>query len=112
MKIAIPINGNKLSMHFGHCEKFAFIEVDEANKRITARNDIPAPPHEPGLLPKWVRENGASIVITGGMGQRAKNLFESQQIKVITGCIKENPVEIVNDFINNNLQTGANACDH
>ena len=34
MKIAIPTANGKLCQHFGHCEKFVFIEVDEVTKTI------------------------------------------------------------------------------
>ncbi len=37
MKIAIPTANGKLCQHFGHCEKFVFIEVDEATKEITSK---------------------------------------------------------------------------
>lgn len=29
MKIAIPMAGGQLCMHFGHCEQFALVDVDE-----------------------------------------------------------------------------------
>ena len=112
MKIALPIQDEKLCMHFGHCQKFSFIEVDKENKSIIKREDLTPPPHEPGVLPAWVKSNGANVVIAGGMGQRAQGLFLQQGIEVLVGCMKENPEEIVNDYLNGNLQTGANACDH
>jgi len=34
MKIAIPIAGGKLCMHFGHCEQFALIAADAKTKKI------------------------------------------------------------------------------
>jgi len=52
MKIAIPLADGKLSMHFGHCEEFALIEVDEHQKNILGREILTDPPHQPGLLPE------------------------------------------------------------
>jgi predicted Fe-Mo cluster-binding NifX family protein len=49
MKIAIPTAEGQLAMHFGHCEKFAIIEVEE-NKIVKTEEAI-APPHEAGVLP-------------------------------------------------------------
>ena len=112
MKIALPTVNKKLCSHFGHCEKFVFIDVDSDNKTIIKREDLSPPPHEPGVMPAWVKENGANIVIAGGMGQRAQDLFTKQGIKVIVGCLKENPEEIVSDYLNNKLETTSNACDH
>ena len=33
MKIAIPLANGQLAMHFGHCEQFALIDVDEATRQ-------------------------------------------------------------------------------
>jgi len=86
MKIAIPLAEGKLTMHFGHCASFALIEVDATQKKILKREDVDAPPHQPGLLPPWLAERGANVIIAGGMGQRAQELFAAQGIKVIVGA--------------------------
>jgi predicted Fe-Mo cluster-binding NifX family protein len=36
MKIAIPVVDKQLCLHFGHCAQFALVDVDDANKEITA----------------------------------------------------------------------------
>ncbi len=56
MRIAIPVADGKLAAHFGHCEKFALIDVDEEKKEILANEMTEAPPHQPGLLPVWLDE--------------------------------------------------------
>lgn len=111
MKIAIPCAEGLLCMHFGHCQTFEFISVDE-NNTITKSESLTPPPHEPGVYPKWVRENGADVVIAGGMGMRAQQLFEAEGVKVITGASAVDPKEIAVAFLENRLQTGSNACDH
>ena len=58
MKIAIPMAEGRLCMHFGHCEQFALVEVDEANKVVTSTSYLTPPPHEPGVLPRWLHEQG------------------------------------------------------
>jgi predicted Fe-Mo cluster-binding NifX family protein len=75
MKIAIPLANGRLAMHFGHCERFALVDVDAAQMKIISREDIEAPPHQPGLLPPWLAQRGATMIIAGGMGQRAQGLF-------------------------------------
>lgn len=112
MKIAIPTNGGKLCQHFGHCEVFTFIEVDDNTKQIINREEITPPTHVPGILPPWVAEQGAKLVIAGGMGGRAQGLFEEQGIKVIVGAPAEVPEKIVLDHLNDVLVTGVNGCDH
>ncbi len=112
MKIAIPLANGKLSMHFGHCERFALIDVNPTEKKILKREDIEAPPHEPGLLPPWLAERGAKMIIAGGMGQRAHRLFAEQGIQVIVGAATEAPEKLVLDYLTGMLQVGENACDH
>ena len=112
MKIAIPLAAGKLSLHFGHCEKFVFIEADPETKKITDRTEAEPPPHEPGVLPRWLAEQQTNLIIAGGMGQRAQDLFQSQGIQVITGAAADTPENLVQSFLEGTLQTGANACDH
>lgn len=112
MKIAIPLANGKLSLHFGHCESFAFIEVNPATKTIISRTDVPAPPHQPGFLPHWMSEQGVDLVITGGMGQRALGLFAQMGIKVLVGAPVDYPENLVQAYLNSTLQLGANVCDH
>lgn len=99
-------------MHFGHCASFALVEVDDQTKKILGREDIPAPPHEPGLLPPWLAKQGAKMIIAGGMGQRAQELFAQQGIQVVVGAPPETPEKLVVDFFAGTLITGANTCDH
>lgn len=112
MKIAIPVANGKLCMHFGHCEQFALIEVDEATKTVSGKEARTPPPHEPGVLPRWLHEQGADIIIAGGMGQRAQSLFVNNGIKVLVGASGEEPEKIVEQYLAGTLQTGDNVCDH
>jgi len=112
MKIAIPLAEGKLTAHFGHCASFAIIEVEDKTKIIIKREDIAAPPHEPGLLPPWLAERGANMIIAGGMGQRAQQLFAQQGIQVVVGAPVETPEKLIADYFAGTLQAGENLCDH
>ena len=112
MRIAIPTANGKLCMHFGHCELFSIIDVDEKENKITGRNDVTPPPHEPGVLPRFLGEQKVSLIIAGGMGGRAQSLFTEQNIDVIIGAPAETPEIIVNAYLDGSLQTGPNACSH
>lgn len=111
MKFAIPAYGGKLCAHFGHCEAFAIIDTDGDGKIIKETFETP-PPHEPGVLPEWLSRMGVNCVIAGGMGSRAQQLFAQKGIKVVVGAIGEKPKEIVQNYLEGTLQTGANTCDH
>jgi len=112
MKIAIPTVEGKLCMHFGHCEKFAVLDVSEGDKNIVSEEFLTPPPHEPGVLPKWLSEQGVNCIIAGGMGGRAQDIFAANNIKVVTGANSEEPREVVENYLNGTLETGPNACDH
>lgn len=112
MRIAIPIAGGKLAMHFGHCEQFALVEVDAQEKKITGTELLTPPPHEPGVLPQWLHEQGASMIIAGGMGNRAQQLFAQNDITVVVGASAETPDKLVEAYLDGALQSGENICDH
>ncbi len=112
MKIALPIANGKLCMHFGHCEVFAFFTVDQNEKKILTRSDLVPPPHEPGVLPRWIKEQGATVVLAGGMGKRAQELFTQNGVMVYTGVVETNPDRLIHSFLNDDMKTGQNCCDH
>ena len=112
MKIAIPLANGRLSLHFGHCESFCLIDVDKSAKDIVGRRDVLAPPHQPGLLPRWLADHGSELIIAGGMGQRAQGLFRDNGIQVVVGAQPGEPEKIVQAYLDGVLQTGGNICDH
>ncbi|MBN2291509.1 MAG: NifB/NifX family molybdenum-iron cluster-binding protein [Pirellulales bacterium] len=110
--IAIPVAEGQLCMHFGHCEQFALLEVDTVEKGIIRVRHIDPPPHEPGLLPRWLHEQGVNLIIAGGMGQRAQNIFAQQNIQVIVGVPAAPPETVVRAYLDGKLRSGENFCDH
>jgi len=112
VRYAIPVSGDMVSTHFGHCEHFALIDVDEQKKEIVRKELVPSPGHQPGLLPQWLAEAGVSVVIAGGMGSRAQSLFQQNHIKVIIGVLESDPERVVMNYLNGTLATGDNICDH
>jgi len=112
MRIAIPLAQGKLSLHFGHCDQFAIFDIDDSINKVINRKDATPPAHAPGVLPKWLHENNVSVIIAGGMGQRAQQLFAQNDIKVIVGASDGSPEELVSAYLENKLETGDNICDH
>ncbi len=112
MIIAVPISNGRLSMHFGHCDAFALFDVNAETQSIRNRKDVDAPDHQPGLLPPWLAEQGANMILAGGMGQRAQMLFQQQGIDVVLGASSETPEQLVKALLAGTLETGANICDH
>jgi predicted Fe-Mo cluster-binding NifX family protein len=112
MRIAIPVAAGKLAMHFGHCETFAFLDVDPKTKKVIGRTDQTPPAHAPGVLPKWLSDEGATLVIAGGMGSRAQGLFSQNGIEVIVGVASAVPEELAQAYLAGTLAAGENVCDH
>ena len=108
--IAIPTVGGKLSSHFGHCDQFVLIETEDGT--IKGKTLHTPPPHQPGVLPRWLHEKGANIVIAGGMGESAQQIFRQNGIRVITGAPMDSPESLVNQYLSNTLVTGNNVCNH
>ena len=112
MKYAVPVSGGVVSAHFGHCEQFALIDVDESKKLILKKELVNSPGHEPGLLPQWLAEKGVSLVIAGGMGSRAQDIFHQNGISVVLGAVESDPEKAVLSHVNGTLTIGDNVCDH
>ncbi|HBO43229.1 MAG TPA: ATPase [Planctomycetaceae bacterium] len=112
MKIAIPMAAGRLCMHFGHCEQFALVEVDDTASKPVNTTLVTPPPHEPGVLPRWLHEQGATVIIAGGMGQRAQQLFTQNDIKVVVGAPGDTPENLVRAYLDGTLVSGQNSCDH
>jgi len=55
-KAAVPLAGGVLTNHFGHCEEFAVVHVLDGQICNTELH-VP-PPHEPGVLPRWLGTMG------------------------------------------------------
>jgi len=108
--IVIPESEGKLSAHFGHCNQFAFVETESGKiKKIEMRTP---PPHEPGVLPNWLKEQGATVIIAGGIGAHAQQILRDNGIEVVVGVPADSPEFLANQYLSNRLTTGENICDH
>lgn len=112
MRIAIPIAEGKLALHFGHCQSFALLDADPESKTIQTRTDAIPPAHAPGVLPQWLGEQKANVIIAGGMGSRAQALFADNGIEVVVGAPADTPETIAQAYLEGSLTTGNNICDH
>ena len=108
--IAVPTSNGILDGHFGHCKQFAMVQVEE--KTIKEITYLDAPPHQPGLLPPWLAERGATDIIAGGMGQRAIQLFNDRGVNVFVGAPALTPEELAQGLLQETLSFSANYCDH
>lgn len=84
MKIAIASEGNYACGHFGHCEGFTVYDCAEG--KVVEKKFIPNPGHKPGFLPVFLSDLNVNVIIAGGMGERAQELFNERGIEVIVGA--------------------------
>jgi predicted Fe-Mo cluster-binding NifX family protein len=110
MRYAIPTADGRLTMHFGHADRFALVDVRDG--AVVETRTVEPPPHAPGVLPQWLKEQGVDLVIAGGMGRRAQDLFAQHGIRVLVGAGPAAPEDLVREHLAGALKTGANICDH
>ncbi|QEK13011.1 dinitrogenase iron-molybdenum cofactor [Crassaminicella thermophila] len=110
MKIALAKEGNLVSGHFGHCEGFEVFDVVDG--KIEGRSFLPNPGHRPGFLPPYLAEKGIDVIIAGGMGATAQELFKENGVSVVVGA-QGNIEDVVNAYVSGNLQSTGSVCrDH
>ncbi len=112
MKIALPIDNNMIAGHFGHASKFALVSVDGG--KIGGSELLTPPPHEPGVLPRWLKDIGATHLICGGIGARAVELLQESGVQVIAGVPVMDPSEAVEAFLAGRIRgaTGPTCTGH
>ncbi|MDQ1351051.1 MAG: hypothetical protein QG657_1353 [Acidobacteriota bacterium] len=112
MKIAIATDNDQVAAHFGRCACYTLFEVEDAaaEKKVLSRTCIDTPAHEPGVLPGFLHEKGANVVIAGGMGPRAQQLFLGFNIRPYIG-VTGKVDDVIRDFLAGNLQMGESLCN-
>jgi len=109
-KISFPTS-DKVTVdgHFGHTKEFVVYTVK--NNEVTNVEYLTPPPHKPGVLPQFLGEQGIDVIITGGMGQMAVDLFQRQSIDVVLGAKGRIDVNL-NEYLGGFLSSQGSVCDH
>jgi predicted Fe-Mo cluster-binding NifX family protein len=107
MKIAVASEGTMVTGHFGHCENFNIFDIE--HNQIIKTQSIPNPGHKPGFLPNFLNDMGVNVIISGGMGGGAVEIFNEKGIEVITGASGSAEGE-VNNFLQGNLKSTGSIC--
>ena len=107
MKIAVASEGTKVTEHFGHCKNFN-IYVGE-NKEIVKKESIPNPGHKPGFLPNFLNDLGVNVIISGGMGGGAIEIFDEKGIQVVVGA-NGDAETAARSFLKGELQSTGSVC--
>ncbi len=109
MKVAISTDQGYVSAHFGRCQSYTIVEIEDG--RILNKGEISNPGHQPGFLPEYLSAKAVNCIIAGGMGPRAQSLFAQKNIETIIGV--QGPVdEIIEKFLAQEIEAGEDLCDH
>jgi len=110
MKIAVASEGKMVTEHFGHCE--GFILFDEENGQIVKNQMVPNPGHRPGFLPNYLNDLGVNVIISGGMGGGAIEIFNEKNIEVIVGASGD-ALTAAEKYLKGELKSTGSVChDH
>lgn len=107
MKIAVACMGELVAQHFGHCENFSIFETE--NGKITEVKSIANPGHKPGFLPNFLGDMGVNVIISGGMGGGAVEIFNERKIEVIVGA-SGNARQAVESYLKGELKSTGSIC--
>lgn len=107
MKIAVASMGNVVAGHFGHCENFNIFDIED--NAIVKHESIANPGHKPGFLPNFLGDLGVNVIIAGGMGEGAVNIFNARNIEVIMGATGV-AQEAVERYLRGELKSTGSIC--
>lgn len=107
MKIAVASNSGEVAQHFGHCESFNIFDTKEG--KIIKSEVLKNPGHKPGFLPNYLNDLGVKVIISGGMGGGAIDIFNQKGVEVIVGSMgpSEKSVEL---YLSGQLKSTGSIC--
>lgn len=92
MKIAVSAETadgleSPVAQHFGHAPHFVLAQLENGAVKATEVVANPfAEAHEPGQIPAYIQQQGAEVMISGGMGGRAIAFFQEAGVQTATGA--------------------------
>ena len=107
IRIAVASDNGMVAEHFGHCEGFEVFDVE--NKQIVKSETVANPGHRPGFLPNFLADRGVNVIISGGMGPGAVEIFNQRNIEVIIGA-KGNAEEAAEAYLQGTLRSSGSVC--
>lgn len=107
MKIAVASEGSMVTEHFGHCTNFMIFDVE--NGKVVKAESVPNPGHRPGFLPNFLADLGVNVIISGGMGGGAVDIFNARNIEVVTGATGDAKA-LAESYLAGNLHSTGSIC--
>ena len=70
---------------------------------------VPNPGHRPVYLPVFLKEKDVNVIIAGGMGETAQQLFIENGIKVVVGAAGDAD-KAVDEYLDGKLESTGSIC--
>ncbi len=109
MRVAISTDGQMVAPHFGRCEAYTIVDLEDG--QVKRQERLPNPGHQPGFLPGYLAQQGVRCIVAGGMGHRAQMLFEEHNIQTIVG-VSGTVVDTAAALAQGRLEGGDSLCEH
>lgn len=111
-KIALPTRNGAIDNHFGHCEFYTIITVNDENKVVSTQ--IMPSPQSCGCksdIASKLQQDGVTVMLAGNMGAGALAKLSACGIEVVRGC--SGPVmEVLEDYLNGDIKDSGEECSH
>ncbi len=107
MRIAVASEGKNVTEHFGHCPHFMLFDVE--NSSIVQTESVANPGHRPGFLPNFLADRGVNVIISGGMGGGAIDIFNQRNVEVVVGASGDAQAA-VQGYLNGSLVSTGSVC--
>ena len=107
MRIAVASENGTVTEHFGHCEGFMLFDTDKSE--IINTETVPNPGHKPGFLPNFLADRGVNVVISGGMGGGAVDIFNERNVEVVVGASGDAKLA-VEAYLQGSLKSTGSVC--
>lgn len=107
MKIAVASEKEIVTDHFGHCKNFNM--YDTKSGEIIDVQSVENPGHQPGYLPNFLNDLDVDVIISGGMGGAAVEIFNDKDIEVILGASGD-ANKAVEDYLAGKLKSTGSVC--
>ncbi|MBW2056492.1 MAG: NifB/NifX family molybdenum-iron cluster-binding protein [Deltaproteobacteria bacterium] len=102
---------SEVSAHFGRCPYYAIVAVEDSDICETEVVENPYfQAHQPGVVPEFIRSRNVDVMIAGGMGPRAIDLFNQFGIEVATG-VQGKVKNVVAAYLGGRI-SGVFPCEH
>ena len=110
MKLAVTYNNGEIFQHFGHTEYFKIYEIQDG--KIQESQVVSTNGQGHGALAGFLKEQGVTSLICGGIGGGAKNALADADI-LVYGGVSGNADEAAKALLNGTLQFNPNVtCNH